>query len=204
MLNLILFGPPGCGKGTQSALIANRYNLVHLSTGELFREEFRKGTKLGKDVIHFMKNGLLIPDPIVLKKLYRVASQYDSATGLVFDGFPRTLNQAVVLDKMLEKKGIPVSIVFCMVVDEEELINRMLNRAEDSGRMDDNEEIIHKRMEIYRKHTRVLKDYYEKQDKVSYISGMAPVKVVSERIAQVVDYFRKTNKILSHIGLVQG
>jgi adenylate kinase len=91
-----------------------------------------------------------------------------------------------------------------MVVDEEELINRMLNRAEDSGRLDDNEEIIHKRMDVYRKHTRLLKDYYEKQHKVSYISGMAPVKVVSERIAQVIDYFRKNNEILNHIGLAHG
>ncbi len=204
MLNLILFGPPGCGKGTQSARIANRYKLVHLSTGELFREEFRKGTQLGKDVIHFMKNGLLIPDPVVLKKLYRVASQYAHVPGLVFDGFPRTLNQAVVLDKMLDKKGIPISIVFCMVVDEEELINRMLNRGEDSGRLDDNEEIIHKRMDVYRNHTRLLKDYYGNQQKISYISGMAPVKVVSERIAQVVEYFLKTKEILTRAGLTHG
>ncbi|MFW5707408.1 MAG: adenylate kinase [Bacteroidota bacterium] len=199
MLNLVLFGPPGSGKGTQSARVAGRFNLVHLSTGEIFREEVRKGTRLGKQLIGFMKEGVLVPDAIVLKKLYKIALQYRNAAGLVFDGFPRTLHQAVILDKLLEKKNIPINIVFCMVVDEDELVRRMIGRSEDSGRCDDKENVIRKRMQVYREQTLPLKEYYAKQNKLSNISGMAPVKQVAGRIARVVEHYLAQKEIVSMV-----
>lgn len=196
MLNLILFGPPGSGKGTQSSRVACRYNLVHLSSGELFREEVRKGTKLGYQLASYMLKGLLVPDNMVLKKIYKAAIHHEDATGIVFDGFPRTVNQAVLLDRFLNKKNIPVSIVFFMMVDEKELISRMMGRAEDSGRLDDNEEVILRRMDVYEKQTRPLRDYYQKQNKLSCISGMAPVKVVAERISSVIDNYLMKKEII--------
>ncbi|TVQ11621.1 MAG: adenylate kinase [Bacteroidetes bacterium] len=196
MLNLILFGPPGSGKGTQSLRVACRYNLVHFSSGELFRNEVKKGTKIGYELANYMINGLLVPDFMVLRKIYRAALQYQDAAGIVFDGFPRTVYQAEMLDKLLIKKDIPISIVFFMMVDEKELISRMMGRAEDSGRLDDNEEIILRRMEVYEKQTLPMKEYYQKQGKLSCISGMAPVKVVAERISRVIDHYLMKNEII--------
>ncbi len=199
MLNLILFGPPGSGKGTQSTRVACRYNLVHLSSGELFREEVRKGTRLGFQLASYMMKGLLVPDNIAVKKIYKAAIQYRNSKGIVFDGFPRTVKQALLLDRFLNKKNIPLSIVFFMMVDEKELISRMMGRAEDSGRLDDNEEVILRRMDVYEKHTRPLRDYYQKQNKLSCISGMAPVKVVAERISSVIDNFLIKQEIIKSV-----
>lgn len=199
MLNLILFGPPGSGKGTQSARVACRYNLVHLSSGELFRDEVREGSKLGYQLASYMIKGSLVPDNLVLKKVYQSALQYRDAEGIVFDGFPRTVYQAQMLDNFMNKKKIPLSIVFFMMVDEKELISRMLGRAEDSGRIDDNEEIILRRMKVYEMQTHPLKDYYRKQGKLSCISGMAPVKTVAERITKVIDHFRKKQEIITMV-----
>lgn len=196
MLNLILFGPPGSGKGTQSSRVACRYNLVHLSSGELFREEVRKGTKLGYQLASYMIKGLLVPDNIALKKIYKAAVHYRDSAGIIFDGFPRTVYQAEMLDRFLNKKNIPVNIVFFMMVDEEELISRMMGRAEDSGRLDDNEEVILRRMKVYAKQTRPLIEYYQKQDKLSCISGMSPVKVVAERISSVIDNYLIKKEII--------
>ncbi len=197
MLNLVLFGPPGSGKGTQSLRVACRYNLVHLSSGELFRNEVRKGTKLGYQFASYMLKGALVPDNLALKKVYQSALQYRNTEGIVFDGFPRTVYQAEMLDKFMNKKNIPLSIVFFMMVDEKELISRMLGRAEDSGRLDDNEEVILRRMKVYEMQTHPLKDYYKKQGKLSCISGMAPVKTVADRIAKVIDHFRKEQEIIT-------
>ncbi len=196
MLNLIIFGPPGSGKGTQSLRVACRYNLVHFSSGELFRDEVQKGTKLGYEFARYMINGLLVPDFMVLRKIYRAALQYQDAAGIVFDGFPRTVYQAEMLDKLLIKKNIPISIVFFMMVDEKELISRMMGRAEDSGRLDDNEEIILRRMEVYEKQTLPLKKYYQQQGKLCCISGMAPVKVVAERISRVIEHYLMKKEII--------
>lgn len=196
MLNLILFGPPGSGKGTQSSRVACRYNLVHLSSGELFRAEVRKGNQLGYQLASYMLKGLLVPDNIVLKKIYKAAMHHQDSAGIVFDGFPRTVNQAVLLDRFLDKKNNPVSIVFFMMVDEKELINRMMGRAEDSGRLDDNEEVILRRMDVYEKQTRPLREYYQKQNKLSCISGMAPVKVVASRISSVIENYLMKKEII--------
>jgi adenylate kinase len=196
MLNLILFGPPGCGKGTQSARVACKYKLEHLSTGDLFREEVRKGTSEGKKMSRYMSKGLLVPDNMVLKKLYQLNLQYRKVPGFVLDGFPRTINQAMILDRFLEKKGFPVCIAFFMVVDEDELIHRMIGRGEDSGRLDDNEETIKRRLEVYRKYTLPIREYYERQNKLSMVSGMAPVKEVSSRINAIVEQYLVNRSIL--------
>jgi adenylate kinase len=196
MLNLILFGPPGCGKGTQSARVACKYKLEHLSTGDLLREEVRKGTSEGSEMKRYISKGLLVPDNMVLKKLYQLNLQYRKVPGFILDGFPRTLNQAEILDRFLEKKGFPVCIVIFMVVDEDELIQRIIGRSEDSGRIDDNEKTIMRRLEVYRKHTLPLKDYYLKQNKLTMISGMAPVKEVAARINSVIDQYLVNRSVL--------
>jgi adenylate kinase len=198
MLNLILFGPPGSGKGTQSARIACRYNLVHLSSGELFRQEVKLGTQHGLQLAKYMNQGLLVPDQFVVTKLYRAILKHWKAPGFVFDGFPRTIHQAIILDQLLEKNGTYVSIVFSMEVDENELFSRMMGRGEDSGRDDDNERTILRRLKIYKQETRHLKDYYLKQNKISEISGMNPVKVVSEKIASVVQHYIEKREILQY------
>lgn len=189
MLNIVLFGPPGSGKGTQSSRIAQKYKLVHLSTGELFREECRKGTVVGKVLGRYMEQGALVPDNIVLKQLYKTAIRFIHSPGIIFDGFPRTLVQAQVFDKILEKKKNPLNLVICMVVEEKELIRRMIGRSEDSGRKDDNRETIEKRVEVYHKQTKPLIHYYHNQGKLFRVSGMAPVETVTGRIAKVVDTF---------------
>jgi len=199
MLNLILFGPPGCGKGTQSSRIACRYNLVHISTGEIFRREVARQTQLGIQIADYMSSGLLVPDSIVLKKLYQSTFQLIDSPGVVFDGFPRTVFQASVLDRFLYKRGMAIHIVFCMMVDEDELFDRMMGRAEDSGRSDDNEKTIRHRMEVYRKHTRPLKEYYQRRNIMVKINGMAPVKDVSERIAKVVEHYCQKREIIHQI-----
>jgi adenylate kinase len=197
MLNLILIGPPGSGKGTQSARLACRFNLVHLSTGDLFRREVKQETSLGNELSTYMKSGLLVPDQLVLARVFRAALEHPLANGFVFDGFPRTLHQARMLDRTLQKKGLSVNIVFLMLVDEDELVKRILSRAHDSGRDDDNATTINTRMDIYHTQARLLAGYYEEQNKLIIINSMEPVKEVSEKIAGVVQYFLEKNELLS-------
>ncbi len=199
MLNLVLFGPPGCGKGTQSARVACRFNLLHLSTGELFRAEVKRRTPLGNELAGYMKKGLLVPDSIVLKYVYKTAIKDINGPGFIFDGFPRTIAQAEVMDKLLIKKNLIIDIVLCLIVEKQELFDRMIGRSEDSGRSDDNEKIIYRRMEVYEEQTKPLKEYYLKQNKVSFISGMAPVKVVAERIAHVIRHYIHEKEILREV-----
>jgi adenylate kinase len=197
MVNLILFGPPGSGKGTQSARLACRFNLVHMSTGDLFREEVNKGTVQGQELASYMHSGLLVPDQLVLAKVFRAALEHTHANGFVFDGFPRTLHQARMLDRILQKKGLGVNIVFLMVVDEDELVKRILSRASDSGRNDDNATTINIRMDIYHTQTKLVADYYQHQNKLIVINSMEPVKQVSEKIAGIVQHYLEKNEILS-------
>lgn len=189
MLNLVVFGPPGCGKGTQSSRIAENFGLVHLSTGEILRHEIRKATVLGRKVEIFIQKGLLVPDMLILRKFYQIALRHIHSRGLVFDGFPRTVHQAKILDKMLAKKGMPITLVIAMVVDAEELFRRLKGRAEDSGRCDDNEEVFHERMKVFDRQTKPLYDYYNKQNKIVYINGMRPVNVVFNEIARTIESF---------------
>ena len=142
MLNIVLFGPPGAGKGTQSQKLVDAFNLVHLSTGDIFRFNIKNNTELGQLAQSFMDKGNLVPDEVTINMLEAEVAKYPEAKGFIFDGFPRTTNQAVALDKYLESKGTSISLMLALQVDEEELIQRLLLRGKDSGRADDTDESI--------------------------------------------------------------
>jgi adenylate kinase len=196
MLNIIIFGPPGSGKGTQSAKIVEKYNLIHLSTGDLMREEIANDTALGREVKKYIDKGMLVPDEIIMRELYEKASHHLDAPGLIFDGFPRTIVQAEMLDQMLEKHGMPIDVVLSVDVSEEELFKRLMGRAEDSGRSDDKTDIIWRRIEIYKEQTLPLIDFYKKQGKIVSINGMSPVEEVFGKITTAVDTYLETREII--------
>lgn len=189
MLNILIFGPPGSGKGTQSLNIIEKYNLIHFSTGKIFRKEIKNQTEVGKISQKFIDKGQLVPDnyvnDIIAKNIF---TKIDSK-GLVFDGFPRTLEQAKFFDDFMNKKNIPISLVVSIEVEEMELYNRILHRAEFSNRSDDNKEVISKRINVYRKQTKPLIEYYKEQKKYFPISGMADIDTVFGRISKVIDNF---------------
>jgi len=199
MLNIIIFGPPGSGKGTQSAKIVEKYNLIHLSTGDLMREEIANDTALGREVKKYIDKGMLVPDEIIMRELYEKASHHLDAPGLIFDGFPRTIVQAEMLDQMLEKHGMPIDVVLSVDVSEEELFKRLMGRAEDSGRSDDKTDIIWRRIEIYKEQTLPLIDFYKKQGKIVSINGMSPVEEVFGKITTAVDTYLETREIIPAI-----
>ncbi|MFO7978736.1 MAG: adenylate kinase [Bacteroidales bacterium] len=189
MLNLVIFGPPGSGKGTQSARIVDKYRLIHLSTGDLLREEMEKNSPLGQEVKEYIDKGLLVPDEIVMKELYHMASSHKDSPGFIFDGFPRTIHQARMLDRMLAKRTTPISLVISVEVAEDELFRRMMGRAQDSGRSDDSEDIIWRRIEVYKSQTFPLISYYKKQGKIVTVDGMASVDEVFGKISASIDDF---------------
>jgi adenylate kinase len=199
MLNIIIFGPPGSGKGTQSAKIVEKYNLVHLSTGDLMREEIAKDSPLGREVKKFIDKGMLVPDEIIMRELYDKASEHLDSPGLIFDGFPRTIVQAEMLDQMLNKHGIPIDVVLSVDVNEEELFKRLMGRAEDSGRSDDTADIIWQRIEVYKEQTFPLIDFYKKQGKIVSINGMSPVDKVFGKITKAVDTYLETKEIIPEV-----
>ncbi len=196
MLNLVIFGPPGSGKGTQSARIVEKYDLIHMSTGDMLREEMSKETPLGAEVSQFIDKGLLVPDEIVLKMLYQHISDHFGSPGFIFDGFPRTIIQAEALDKMLCDREVPINLVISVEVEEKELYKRILGRGEDSGRSDDSEGIVRQRLEVYKSQTMPLLDYYSKQDKIAAINGMAPVDEVFAKICRAVDTYVESSKVI--------
>ena len=169
---------------------------MHLSTGDMLRKEIEQGTTIGCKVKEYMDNGLLVPDEIVMKILYYKAVEHADSEGFVFDGFPRTIVQAETLDKMLEKREVPIDAVVSIEVEEEELFKRMIGRAEDSGRSDDNEETIRKRIDVYKSQTMPLLDYYRNQNKLVSINGMEAVDVVFDNISRAIDFFRDKKQIL--------
>ncbi len=187
MLNIVIFGPPGSGKGTQSARIAKKYDLMHLSTGDMLREEMEKETSLGQKVSEFIDQGLLVPDEIVLKMLYGYMAEHMDSPGFIFDGFPRTIVQAEALDQLLDKHGIPINVVLSVEVEEKELFKRIMGRAEDSGRSDDSVEIAKQRLEVYKRQSLPLIDFYRKQGKIVAINGMEPVDEVFDNISQAIE-----------------
>lgn len=191
MLNIVLFGAPGTGKGTQSGLVIEKYRMVHLSTGDMLRAAISEGTPMGLEASKYIDQGLLVPDEVILKEVSYTIAKNDASTGFVFDGFPRTLPQAESLDRMLDEKNIPINLVFYLDVHEDELYKRILHRAEISGRSDDKEETIRKRIEVYNQQTRPLIDFYEKQGKVTRVDGMRDIDEVFESIAERIDLFLK-------------
>lgn len=187
MFNLILFGPPGAGKGTQSVSIATRYQLKHISTGEILREEVRHGTPIGRKAAEYMNNGKLVPDDVLIALLTRVVEENRYLNGFVFDGFPRTIIQAEAFDKMLAEQGIEVSLVLSLEVNEDELVQRLVKRAEEQGRTDDRPEVIRHRLETYHRKTSPLLQYFEKQGKLHSIYGIGTVTDIFEELCELID-----------------
>lgn len=187
MFNLILFGPPGAGKGTQSKIVAEHFGFLHLSTGELFRREIEKGSEIGLLVKSYIDRGMLVPDQVVMKELYRYALQHKDARGIIFDGFPRTLHQAEALDKVFCKKDMRIALVISIIVPEHELIQRILHRAEDSNRSDDNMDVILKRLEVYKEQTLPVIEYYKKTNRLVEVDGNRGISDVSQDIIRIVE-----------------
>jgi adenylate kinase len=175
MFNLILFGPPGAGKGTQAIKIAKKYNWMHVSTGDILRAEVSQGTPLGMKVKAVMEAGTLVSDELLIEMMESVIRNNHSVGGFVLDGFPRTLNQAKELDNMLVKLGTSVSLVLSLDVDEDELVTRLLKRAQEQGRKDDTEEVIKNRLVQYHKHTKPLIEYYEGKKLLKNIKGVGSI-----------------------------
>lgn len=194
MFNLILFGPPGCGKGTQSDKLVERYGLVHISTGNLLREEMRLETPLGLEAKSFMDKGQLVPDEVVIGMVDSFFDKHADAKGFLFDGFPRTVAQAEALDKLLELKKTEINRVIVLDVDEEELIKRLINRGKTSGRSDDADEKIQRnRQSVYKRETLPVAAYYAKARKVSHIDGMGGIDEIFDRISAELDRRIKTH-----------
>lgn len=188
MLNLVIFGPPGAGKGTQSNKIIEKYNLMHLSTGDILRAEIASKTDLGNEAKKFIDKGELVPDNIVIGMIRKIIERNISGNGFILDGFPRTIEQANALDEMLNNKKIPLSKMLFLDVDHEELIKRLLSRGKDSGRSDDQGlSIIEKRINIYHQQTKPVLEYYEKQNKAYKINGIGTVDEIFDRLCKVID-----------------
>jgi len=190
MYNLILFGPPGSGKGTQSARIADKYKLVHISTGDIFRREIRNKSILGLKVQSIIEKGELVPDELLVDILRSALQQAGSPYGFVFDGFPRTIRQAQDLDKLLLETDETVSLVLALDVDEEEIVTRLLKRAQQEGRKDDTEEVIRNRMKVYHSQTHPLMEYYNKQGKFISLRGVGSIDDIFAAICKVIDKSR--------------
>jgi adenylate kinase len=188
MLNIVLFGPPGAGKGTQSEKIIEKYNLNHLSTGDLFRKHLSEGTELGLLARKYMDEGNLVPDEVVIRMVeLKINSEIDS-NGFIFDGFPRTVNQAKALDRLLEEKEKPISGMILLEVDEEELKKRIMLRGQTSGRTDDqDEEKINNRIRVYEEETLPVANYYDTQGKLNRIKGVGSIDGIFENICAVID-----------------
>lgn len=176
MLNLVLFGPPGAGKGTQSENLIQKYQLVHLSTGDLLRSQIAAGTALGLKAKTLMDQGILVPDEVVIGMIESKLTEHASAPGFIFDGFPRTVKQAEALDTLLNEHGTSITTMVALIVDREELTRRLLTRGISSGRPDDqNEVIIEQRITEYNAKTTPVADYYQQQQKYAAISGVGSI-----------------------------
>lgn len=188
MLNIILCGAPGCGKGTQSEFIVNKYGLTHLSTGDLFRAEMASDSELGKTFKSYIAQGHLVPDELVMEILAKHIDSLPTDTkGLIFDGFPRTLNQAVQLEKLMKQRGDKTAVLIDINVPEDEIIRRLIERGKTSGRADDNLETIKERLVVYHEQTRPVDDYYELTDRYVRIQGMGTISEIFGRISRVLD-----------------
>jgi adenylate kinase len=188
MFNIILFGPPGSGKGTQSERLISKYGLKHLSTGDLLRSEISKQTPLGIEAKNFMDKGQLVPDEVVIGMISSALDNHPNAKGFLFDGFPRTEAQSEALDKLLKLKNTEIAVVLALEVSEEELVKRLLGRGLTSGRSDDtNEEVIRARIVEYHKKTSAVADYYKKFDKVVYVKGEGTVDEIFTALCSEID-----------------
>ena len=188
MLNIIIFGKPGSGKGTQASLIKNNYSLVHISTGDVFRKNTSQGTDLGKVAVQFMSKGELVPDEITISMLKEEIKSFIPCNGFIFDGFPRTIIQAESLDDLLKSMELNIDMVVELDVENNKLIERLLNRGKTSGRSDDkSEEKINKRLEEYDNKTKPLIDFYKNQKKFISIDGVGDLDDVTCRLISIID-----------------
>jgi adenylate kinase len=195
MLNIILFGPPGAGKGTQSQKLVEHYQLEHISTGDLLRSEIAAGTALGKQAQDYMQKGALVPDSVVIgmieSKLKAQAQAKGLFKGIIFDGFPRTLAQAQALDQLLQAHGQEISCLLLLEVEEGELIKRILERGKTSGRIDDqNEDLVKRRVQVYRNETEIVATHYEKQGKLERINGIGQIEEITDKLKAAIDKAR--------------
>lgn len=188
MLNLVLFGPPGAGKGTQAKHLMENFNLTHLSTGDLLREQIAAGTELGKAASELISKGNLVPDSIVIDMIESKVKSCKSTVGFIFDGFPRTVPQAVALDELLSRHKSSVSVMLCLEVDKEELITRILSRGETSGRADDMDAAtIENRINVYNEKTAPIIDYYAQQGKYQSIKGVGSIEEIAYELRRTVN-----------------
>ena len=189
MLNIIIFGAPGSGKGTQSDKLIEHYHLFHISTGDVLRDNIRRGTDLGKTAKGYIDQGQLVPDDLIIDILAQVLDENkdQASEGVIFDGFPRTIPQAEALEQLLADRGTQIDAVVGLEVPEDELIRRILLRGQMSGRADDNEETARKRLEVYHNQTSPLKAYYEQQGKYRAINGLGSIDGIFELIKQALD-----------------
>ncbi len=195
MLNLVLFGPPGAGKGTQSQKLIDHYQLTHISTGDLFRKHLGEGTPLGIRARTFMDVGKLVPDDLVIDMVDDKLREGKDTQGIIFDGFPRTIPQAEALDQFLSTYNSHIAGMIALSVPTEELVSRLLHRGKTSGRADDqNEEKIATRLEVYRKETLPVAHYYEDQDKYVEIDGVGEIDTIFQKITEAVEGFKTDSR----------
>ena len=187
MKNIVIFGAPGSGKGTQSNMMIEKYGLNHISTGDVLRAEIKKGTELGKTAASFIDNGQLIPDDLMVNILASVYDSFGDHKGVIFDGFPRTIPQAEALKKMLDERGDKVAAMIELDVPEDELMKRLILRGQQSGRADDNEETIKKRLVVYHSQTQPLIDWYKKEGIHYHINGLGDLDRIFADISEVID-----------------
>lgn len=188
MINLVLFGPPGAGKGTQSAKLVEKYGLAHISTGDVFRFNMKNQTELGVLARTYIDKGALVPDQVTIDMLRDEILKYPNAKGFIFDGFPRTVPQAQALDTLLNELNTEVTLMLSLNVPENELVQRLLNRGKDSGRVDDqNEEIIRNRIQVYNSQTAVAAAFYENRNKYVEVNGVGAVDTIFEQLIQHIN-----------------
>lgn len=191
MLNVVIFGPPGSGKGTQSELIIKKYGFAHISTGDLLRHEISTHTQLGAIAKKYIDKGELVPDDVIIDMIDHKIEKLNKVSGVIFDGFPRTTEQASSLKKMLQSHKHDVSVMVNLEVPKEELIERLLKRGETSGRSDDNLETIEKRINVYNSQTTPVIDFYKTEKKYAPILGIGSVDEIFERISVAIDAVKK-------------
>lgn len=188
MQNIVLFGPPGAGKGTQSALLVDHFGFVHLSTGDIFRSNIKGGTELGQMAKTYLDNGKLVPDDVTIRMLEDSANAHQDAKGFIFDGFPRTTAQAEALDRFLKAKGQAISGMLALEVPEDELRTRLLKRAETSGRADDADpKVIQKRIDVYHEETAPVAEHYQAQGKYKGVQGVGSLEDIFERLSAAIE-----------------